>query len=188
VTDTLQDPSSLSGRRHDDAATVCAACFQPTNGSSSFLSWTGLVEDAQSAPVPPPSCDTTALVIIVSELAPDRQSIFAPSDTSRTVRIPTPLSGMAGDAPALCVPHLRETLRRLQNLQAVITVGASAHLALLSACGIPMTRVPYRPGMVTQLPDGLHVAAAEIDGSAHAARRLMTTLAHAIDHDIADAA
>jgi len=173
---------------HDDAATACAVCVQPTDGSSPSLSWTGLVEDAQSVPMPRPSCDVTALVIIVSELAPDRQAIFAPSATSRTVCIPTPLSGTSGDAPALCVPHLRETLRRLQNLQAVITVGTSAHLAVLSACGIPMTRVPYRPGTVTQLPDGLHVAAADVNGSAHAARRLMSTLTHAINHDIADAA
>lgn len=49
-------------------------------------------------------------------------------------------------------------LRTLGDLQMVVTCGVSAHLATLDAYGIAWPRVPFRPGRITLLPDGLILA------------------------------
>lgn len=53
---------------------------------------------------------------------------------------------------------LRARLRTLAELRIGITLGAAAHLALLSAYGMPLNRVPFRAGRLTLLPDGLLLA------------------------------
>ncbi|AOX16307.1 uracil-DNA glycosylase family protein [Kozakia baliensis] len=50
---------------------------------------------------------------------------------------------------------LHEEIQSLPHLRAVMTLGITAHIALLQACGIPWQRVPYRPAEITKLPDGL---------------------------------
>lgn len=53
---------------------------------------------------------------------------------------------------------LGELLASLTNLKLVITFGVAAHLSTISAYGMGWTRVPFRPGKMTALPDGLVLA------------------------------
>lgn len=50
---------------------------------------------------------------------------------------------------------LAELLKSLSNLRMVVTFGVSAHLATIEAYGMPWGRIPFRPGKITVLPDGL---------------------------------
>ncbi|WP_336944979.1 hypothetical protein [Asaia sp. HN010] len=51
--------------------------------------------------------------------------------------------------------NLAELLTSLINLKLVVTFGVAAHLSTLDAYGIGWARVPFRPGRITALPDGL---------------------------------
>ena len=57
-----------------------------------------------------------------------------------------------------CNQYLAGELATLPNLRAVLALGALAHAAVLSACGIPPARIRFVHGMIHLLPDGLIVA------------------------------
>ncbi|GBR14135.1 uracil-DNA glycosylase family protein [Asaia spathodeae] len=56
------------------------------------------------------------------------------------------------------VAVLAELLDTLTNLKLVITFGVAAHLSTIDAYGMGWARVPFRPGQITALPDGLALA------------------------------
>ncbi len=57
-----------------------------------------------------------------------------------------------------CSAALCEELQDMSGLRLVLVLGISAHIAVLRACGIPLTRLDFRPGEITRLPDGLLLA------------------------------
>ncbi len=57
-----------------------------------------------------------------------------------------------------CNQFLTAELRGMPNLRAVLALGVLAHAAVLRACGIPVTRVRFKHGSITELPDGLLLA------------------------------
>jgi uracil-DNA glycosylase family 4 len=59
---------------------------------------------------------------------------------------------------AACNGFLRNELQGMPNLRIVLALGVLAHAAVLRACGIPLTRVPFRHGAIHELPDGLLLA------------------------------
>ncbi|WP_194688158.1 MULTISPECIES: hypothetical protein [unclassified Gluconobacter] len=57
-----------------------------------------------------------------------------------------------------CSEALCTELQNMHRLKLVLTLGISAHIAVLGACGIPLSRLDFRPGEITHLPDGLLLA------------------------------
>ncbi len=57
-----------------------------------------------------------------------------------------------------CNHFLAAELKALPKLRAVLALGVLAHAAVLRACGIPASRIRFRHGNVTKLPDGLLLA------------------------------
>lgn len=57
-----------------------------------------------------------------------------------------------------CNRFLTAELKALPKLRAVLALGVLAHAAVLRACGIPVARIRFRHGDVTELPDGLLLA------------------------------
>ncbi|GBQ91784.1 hypothetical protein NKW43_02780 [Gluconobacter albidus] len=57
-----------------------------------------------------------------------------------------------------CSAALCTELQSMPRLKLVLTLGISAHIAVLGACGIPLSRLDFRPGEITHLPDGLLLA------------------------------
>ena len=57
-----------------------------------------------------------------------------------------------------CNAFLTAELRGLPNLKAVLALGVLAHAAVLRACGVPVARVRFKHGAITELPDGLLLA------------------------------
>ena len=57
-----------------------------------------------------------------------------------------------------CNQFLQAELRGMTNLRVVLALGVLAHAAVLRACGMPATRVRFRHGEITELPDGLLLA------------------------------
>ena len=57
-----------------------------------------------------------------------------------------------------CNRFLAAELKALPKLRAVLALGVLAHAAVLRACGLPATRIRFRHGEVTELPDGLLLA------------------------------
>jgi uracil-DNA glycosylase family 4 len=57
-----------------------------------------------------------------------------------------------------CNRFLAAELKSLPKLRAVLALGVLAHAAILRACGIPASRIRFRHGDVTELPDGLLLA------------------------------
>ncbi len=57
-----------------------------------------------------------------------------------------------------CNRFLAAELKALPKLRAVLALGVLAHAAVLRACGFPATRIRFRHGNVTELPDGLLLA------------------------------
>ena len=57
-----------------------------------------------------------------------------------------------------CNRFLQSELRSMPNLRVVLALGVLAHAAVLRACGMPATRVRFRHGEITELPDGLLLA------------------------------
>ncbi|GBQ15588.1 hypothetical protein [Swaminathania salitolerans] len=53
---------------------------------------------------------------------------------------------------------LTALLRSLASLRLVVTFGITAHLTTIESYGIPWSRIPYRAGLLTALPDGLIIA------------------------------
>lgn len=84
-----------------------------------------------------------------------------------------------------CNRFLRDELKSMRSLRAVLALGVLAHAALLKACGIPQTRIRFRHGAVHVLPDGLLLA-----NSYHVSRyntstgRLTTEMFEAVVFDL----
>lgn len=57
-----------------------------------------------------------------------------------------------------CSALLCSELQTMQRLKLVLTLGVSAHIVVLGACGVPLSRLDFRPGEITTLPDGLLLA------------------------------
>jgi uracil-DNA glycosylase len=57
-----------------------------------------------------------------------------------------------------CNQFLQSELRSMPNLRVVLALGVLAHAAVLRACGMPVTRVRFQHGAITELPDGLLLA------------------------------
>lgn len=80
---------------------------------------------------------------------------------------PTELLSLSPSADARPIPMripdpdralLRGQLGVMPDLRVALALGVTAHLALLEACGMPLHRVPFRPGRMITLPDGLILA------------------------------
>lgn len=84
-----------------------------------------------------------------------------------------------------CNPFLAGEMAAMPNLAAVLALGGVAHAAVLKARGLKPTRVPFRHGAVTDLPDGLMLA-----DSYHVSRlntntgRLTEAMFHAVVEDV----
>ncbi len=63
-----------------------------------------------------------------------------------------------------CNPYLAGELATLPNLRAVLALGALAHAAVLSACGIPPARIRFAQGAIHLLADGLILADCQASG------------------------
>ncbi len=57
-----------------------------------------------------------------------------------------------------CNQFLQAELRGMAELRVVLALGVLAHAAVLRACGIGVTRIRFRHGAITELPDGLLLA------------------------------
>ena len=57
-----------------------------------------------------------------------------------------------------CNRFLRSELQSIRPLRAVLALGVLAHSAVLSACGIPVSRMRFTHGKIVSLPDGLLLA------------------------------
>ena len=57
-----------------------------------------------------------------------------------------------------CNQFLRSELQSIRPLRAVLALGVVAHSAVLAACGIPLSRMRFRHGQLSTLPDGLLLA------------------------------
>ena len=57
-----------------------------------------------------------------------------------------------------CNRFLRSELQSIRPLRAVLALGVLAHSAVLSACGMPLSRLRFRHGQIATLPDGLLLA------------------------------
>ena len=57
-----------------------------------------------------------------------------------------------------CNRFLRSELQTMRPLRAVLALGVLAHSAVLTACGIPLSRLRFRHGQMLTLPDGLLLA------------------------------
>jgi len=57
-----------------------------------------------------------------------------------------------------CNRFLRSELQSIRPLRAVLALGVLAHAAVLSACGVPLSRMKFAHGQVQTLPDGLLLA------------------------------
>lgn len=72
------------------------------------------------------------------------------------------LNRCTAPGPASLLPDALEKLacllKTVSNLEMVVTFGVSAHLATIEAYGMSWARVPFRPGKITVLPDGLILA------------------------------
>jgi len=57
-----------------------------------------------------------------------------------------------------CNQFLSGELRAMPNLKIVLALGVLAHQAVLVACGLSRSRIGFRHGALTSLPDGLLLA------------------------------
>lgn len=58
----------------------------------------------------------------------------------------------------VCNRFLRSELQTIRPLRAVLALGVLAHSAVLTACGIPLSRLRFSHGQISTLPDGLLLA------------------------------
>lgn len=75
---------------------------------------------------------------------------------------------------ATCNQFLRSELQTMSNLQVVLALGVLAHNATVTACGIPMTRAPFRSGQIMVMPDGLRLADSPHLSRANIAKGMVT--------------
>jgi len=109
-----------------------------------------VVQDADILIVSPVSQRNSAGSALRNALA---QAGFRQAPHTPSYRLFTYLT--QNDSADTSAATLRDELRHMHSLRAIIACGTSAHLVALSACGVPLSHVPYRPGLTTRLPDGL---------------------------------
>nr|WP_197463241.1 hypothetical protein [Gluconobacter thailandicus] len=98
----------------------------------------------------------------------EEQEIVFTSDENATPLIRGRITGVTASLPTdgvpqpeeleLCSAALCRELQTMTQLRLVLVLGVSAHIIALGACGIPLTRLDFRPGDITRLPDGLLLA------------------------------
>lgn len=96
------------------------------------------------------------------------QDIVFTSDENTVPSIKGRITGVTASLPIdgipqpdeleLCSTALCRELQAMTQLRLVLVLGVSAHITALGACGIPLTRLDFRPGDITRLPDGLLLA------------------------------
>jgi uracil-DNA glycosylase family 4 len=91
------------------------------------------------------------------------------------------------DEVTTCNTFLKSELQTMPRLKTVLALGVLAHNAILSACGIPLSRIHFRHGHSTELPDGLiltdsyHLSRQNIN-SGILTKKMFHNIIHSIDH------
>ena len=98
----------------------------------------------------------------------EAQGITFASEGGNTLTITGRITGATASLPTDGIPQPEELescsaalgreLQTMGQLRLVLVLGVSAHITALGACGIPLTRLDFRPGEITRLPDGLLLA------------------------------
>jgi len=120
------------------SAELLIVCLDPEEATStlgSFLKANQIVFDAANAG---PDSIIGRITTVMQPLSP--QPLALPSELET------------------CSAALCKELQNMHKLRLVLTLGISAHIAVLGACGIPLSRLDFRPGEITHLPDGLLLA------------------------------
>ncbi|UMM07379.1 hypothetical protein MKW11_09050 [Gluconobacter frateurii] len=110
-----------------------------------------------------PAEATQTLVSLLQE----QGMVFTPEESGSSL-IRARITGVTASLPTDGVPQpdelercsaaLCRELQTMTQLRLVLVLGVSAHITALGACGIPLTRLDFRPGDITRLPDGLLLA------------------------------
>ena len=74
-----------------------------------------------------------------------------------------------------CNRFLTSELQGLPEVKIVLALGVLAHAAVLKACGIPQSRVRFKHGAISELPDGLLLANSYHVSSYNTSTRRLTT-------------
>ncbi|MBS1064577.1 uracil-DNA glycosylase family protein [Gluconobacter kondonii] len=134
-------PTFLEGGRSGTgplSAEMLIVCLDPEDATetlASFLDANSIVFDATAGG---PEAILGRITSVMQPLSP--QPLALPSE-------------LEACSTALCAE-----LQSMPRLKLVLTLGISAHIAVLGACGIPLSRLDFRPGEITHLPDGLLLA------------------------------
>lgn len=134
-------PTFLEGGRSGTgplSAEMLIVCLDPEDATetlASFLDANSIVFDAGAGG---PEAILGRITSVMQPLSP--QPLALPSE-------------LEACSTALCAE-----LQSMPRLKLVLTLGISAHIAVLGACGIPLSRLDFRPGEITHLPDGLLLA------------------------------
>lgn len=85
-----------------------------------------------------------------------------------------------------CNHFLASELQGLPEVKIVLALGVLAHAAVLKACGIPQSRVRFKHGAISELPDGLLLANSyHVSRYNTSTRRLTTEMFEAVVADLA---
>jgi uracil-DNA glycosylase family 4 len=74
---------------------------------------------------------------------------------TNAVRCVPPANLPAPAEVTTCNRFLKEELRGMPRLRAILALGAVAHRAVLRVYGIPTARLPFRHGSINELPPGV---------------------------------
>ncbi|MFT8808441.1 hypothetical protein [Gluconobacter sp.] len=110
---------------------------------------------------PEDAVDTLAGFLKANDIVFDPALAGPASILGRITSVMQPLSSQPLALPSeleTCSAALCTELQSMHRLRLVLTLGISAHIAVLGACGIPLSRLDFRPGEITHLPDGLLLA------------------------------
>lgn len=110
--------------------------------------------------------DPTEATQTLAPLLEQHAIVFTPDENSLLIR--ARITGVTASLPTDGIPQpdeleacssaLCRELQTMTQLRLVLVLGVSAHITALGACGIPLTRLDFRPGDITRLPDGLLLA------------------------------
>jgi len=85
-----------------------------------------------------------------------------------------------------CNRFLTSELQGLPEVKIVLALGVLAHAAVLKACGIPQSRVRFKHGAISELPDGLLLANSyHVSRYNTSTRRLTTEMFETVVADLA---
>ena len=107
--------------------------------------------------------DPTEATQTLAPLLEQHAIVFTPDENALLIR--GRITGVTASLPTDGIPQpdeleacsaaLCRELQTMTQLRLVLVLGVSAHITALGACGIPLTRLDFRPGDITRLPDGL---------------------------------